>query len=220
MDHDAIHTLQYNKVVHNNRQHWLRDHIQQGVLFQSWTANNTRRSWLVSTGNDFNSGSIPSSILLQASPDPIKLLAQKLFTEEHARLESQQSGGQRYCSKETPASSALQTNWLRRTGWETTFRDAHRDILVRLAALPHYTANRPLPLGVVEGEEIFSLARDERKLVFMMAALDRLLDQCGETVRKTDVCFWVRLFRLLPTILQKVTGHRLKKHQFKALREL
>ncbi|KAJ9419302.1 hypothetical protein QL093DRAFT_2590957 [Fusarium oxysporum] len=166
----------------NSRQHRLRDHIQQGVLFQSWTENNNQRSWLVSTGNDFNSGSIPSSIPPQASPDPIKLLAQKLFTEEHARLEK------------PPASSALQTNWLRRTGWETTFRDAHRDILVRLAALPHYTANRPLPLGVVEGEEIFSLARDERKLVFMMAAQDRLLDQCGETVRKTDVCLrrWLR----------------------------
>jgi hypothetical protein len=100
---------------------------------------------------------------------------------------------------------------------------------------------------------------DERKLVFMMAALDRLLDQCGETVRKTDVClrrwlhgrfpdrpykmpfelvtksssekiyrkelkrficFWLRLFRLLPTTIQKITGHGLKKHQFRALREL
>ncbi|KAF9773994.1 hypothetical protein IL306_008078, partial [Fusarium sp. DS 682] len=109
-------------------------------------------------------GSIPSSILLQASPDPIKLLAQKLFTEEHARLGNQKSGGQRYCGKETPASSALQTNWLRRTGWETTFRDAHRDILVHLTELPHGTANQALPLGVVEGEAIFSLARDERKL--------------------------------------------------------
>ncbi|KAI8410918.1 hypothetical protein FOFC_07512, partial [Fusarium oxysporum] len=108
----------------NNRQHWLRDHIQQGILFQSWTANNTRRSWLVSTGNDFNSGSIPSSICL---------------------------------GKETPASSALQTNWLRRTGWKTAFRDAHRDILFHLTELPYGTANQALPLGV-EGEAIFSLA--------------------------------------------------------------
>ncbi|RKK61043.1 hypothetical protein BFJ69_g17165 [Fusarium oxysporum] len=243
----------------NSRQHWLRDHIQQGVLFQSWTANNTRRSWLVSTDNDVKSGSIPSSILLQASPDPIKLLAQKLFTEEHARLGNQKSGDQRYCGKETPASFALQTNWLRRTGWEMVFRDAHRDILVRLTALPHCTDNRPLPLGIVEGQAITSPARDERRLVFMMAALDRLLDQCGETVRKTDVClrrwlrgrfpdrpykmpfelvaksssekiyrkelkrfvcFWLRLFRLLPTTFQKVTGHGLKKHQFRVLREL
>jgi hypothetical protein len=127
----------------NSRQHWLRDHIQQGVLFQRWTANNTRRSWLVSTDNDVNSRSIPTSIHLQASPNPIKLLAQKLFTEEHVRLENQQSGGRRSCGKETPASSALQTNWLRRTGWETTFRNARCDVLVRLTALPHCTDNRP-----------------------------------------------------------------------------
>ncbi|KAJ0126904.1 GTP cyclohydrolase 1 [Fusarium oxysporum f. sp. albedinis] len=80
----------------NSRHHWLRDHIQRGVLIQSWTVNNTRRSWLVSTDNDFNGGSILRSILLQASPDPIKLFTQKLFTEEHARLGNQQSGGQRY----------------------------------------------------------------------------------------------------------------------------
>ncbi|KAH7231216.1 uncharacterized protein BKA55DRAFT_696108 [Fusarium redolens] len=259
MDQGLTHTLQYKKARLKSRQHWLRDHIQQGVLFQSWTANNTRRSWLVSTDNDPNGRSIPNSILLQASPDPIKLLAQKLFTEEHVRLANQQSGDQRFCGKETPASSALQTNWLRRTGWETTFRDAHRDILVRLTELPHCTANRSSPLRVVEGEVIFSLARDERKLVDMMAALDRLLDQCRETVRKADVClrrwlrgrfpdrpykmpfelvaksssekiyrtelkrfvcFWLRLFRLLPTIIQKIIGHGLKKHQFRALREL
>ncbi|RKK18945.1 hypothetical protein BFJ66_g17904, partial [Fusarium oxysporum f. sp. cepae] len=169
-----------------SRQHWLRDHIQQEVLFQSWTANNTRMSWLVSNDDDVNSRSIPSSSLLQASPDPIKLLAQKLFTEEHVRLENQQSGGRNSCGRETPASSALQTNWLRRTGWETTFRKARCDVLVRLTALPHCTDNRPLPLGVVEGDAIISPARDERRLLFMIAALDRLLDQCGETVRTTD----------------------------------
>ncbi|KAH7464027.1 hypothetical protein FOMA001_g17942 [Fusarium oxysporum f. sp. matthiolae] len=143
-------------------------------------------SWLVSNHDDVNSRSIPSSSLLQASPDSIKLLAQKLFTEEHVRLENQQSGGRNSCGRETPASSALQTNWLRRTGWETTFRKARCDVLVRLTALPHCTDNRPLPLGVVEGDAIISPARDERRLLFMVAALDRLLDQCGETVRTTD----------------------------------
>ncbi|KAM6505403.1 hypothetical protein FSOLCH5_014622 [Fusarium solani] len=93
----------------------------------------------------------------------------------------------------------------------------------------------------------------------MVAALDRLLDQCGETVRGTDVClrrwlrgrfpdrpnkapfelvtksssekvyrkelkrfvcFWLRLFRLLPVVTREVTGRGLNKHQFRALREL
>jgi hypothetical protein len=56
--------------------------------------------WLVSNDDDVNSRSIPSSILLQASPDPIKLLAQKLFTEEHVRLENQQSGGRKSCGRD------------------------------------------------------------------------------------------------------------------------
>ncbi|KAG7412160.1 hypothetical protein Forpe1208_v009610 [Fusarium oxysporum f. sp. rapae] len=37
---------------------------------------------------------------------------------------------------------------------------------------------------------------------------------------KRFICFWLRLFRLLPMTFQKVTGHGLKKHQFRVLREL
>lgn len=241
------------------RQHRLRDHIQQGVLFQSWTFNNTRRSWLVAADGHFGGRSVPSSLLLQASPDPVKQLAQKLFAEEHARLENQHSGHQRLPTGEKPTSSALQTNWMRRTGWETILKDARHDILVSLAELPECRTNRPKPLGVLGGEVIYSLARDERRLVSMVAALDRLLDQCGETVRGTDVClrrwlrgrfpdrpfkapfelvtkpssekvyrkelkrfvcFWLRLFRLLPVVTREVIGRRLNKHQFRALREL
>ncbi|KAH7243761.1 hypothetical protein B0J15DRAFT_428922, partial [Fusarium solani] len=241
------------------RQHRLRDHIQQGVLFQSWTFNNTRRSWLVGADGHFGGRSVPSSVLLQASPDPVKQLAQKLFAEEHACLENQQSGHQRLPTGETPTSSALQTNWMRRTGWETILKDARHDILVSLAELPDCRTDRPMPLGVLGGEVIYSLARDERRLASMVAALDRLLDQCGETVRGTDVClrrwlrgrfpdrpykapfelvtksssekvyrkelkrfvcFWLRLFRLLPVVTREVTGRGLNKHQFRALREL
>jgi hypothetical protein len=75
-----------------------------------------------------------------------------------------------------------------------TFRNTRCDVLVRLIALPYCTDNRPLPLGVIEGEAIVSPAHDELRLLSMMAALDRLLDQCGETVRITDVCLrrWLR----------------------------
>ncbi|KAF9774497.1 hypothetical protein IL306_007491 [Fusarium sp. DS 682] len=37
---------------------------------------------------------------------------------------------------------------------------------------------------------------------------------------KRFVCFWLQLFRLLPTTIQKITEHGLKKNQFRALREL
>ncbi|QJS76594.2 uncharacterized protein FOBCDRAFT_228354 [Fusarium oxysporum Fo47] len=86
-----------------SRQHWLLYHIQQDVLFQSWTVNNIR-SWLVSADDHFSGRSVPSNVLLQASPDPIKLFAQKLFAEEHAHLDNQQNGDQRLRGGETPIS--------------------------------------------------------------------------------------------------------------------
>ncbi|WJG35767.1 uncharacterized protein FOBCDRAFT_241825 [Fusarium oxysporum Fo47] len=83
---------------------------------------------------------------------------------------------------------------MRRTGWETMFQDTRRDILVALTELPNCRTNQPMPLGIQGEEVIYSLARDERKLASMMVALDRLLDQCGETVLRTDVCLrrWLR----------------------------
>ncbi|KAH7142235.1 hypothetical protein DER46DRAFT_673704 [Fusarium sp. MPI-SDFR-AT-0072] len=74
------------------------------------------------------------------------------------------------------------------------FKDTRRDILVALTELPNRRTNQPMPLGIQGEEVIYSLARDERKLASMMVALDRLLDQCGETVRRTDVCLrrWLR----------------------------
>ncbi|SPJ82463.1 uncharacterized protein FTOL_09868 [Fusarium torulosum] len=74
------------------------------------------------------------------------------------------------------------------------FKDTRRDILIALTELPNRRTNRPIPLGIQGEEVIYSLARDERKLASMMVALDRLLDQCGETVRRTDVCLrrWLR----------------------------
>ncbi|KAM6505404.1 hypothetical protein FSOLCH5_014623 [Fusarium solani] len=57
------------------RQHRLRDHIQQGVLFQSWTFNNTRRSWLVGADRHFGgrsvlilSNNLPKSCLQRNMP--------------------------------------------------------------------------------------------------------------------------------------------------------
>ncbi|KNB04657.1 hypothetical protein FOXG_06708 [Fusarium oxysporum f. sp. lycopersici 4287] len=173
--------------------HWLSDHIQQGLSFQSWSANDIRRSWII-TDNNPSRGSLPCSTLLQACPDAVKLLAQKLFADECARLGGVEGGRTRRYDSAAPVSIALQTNWMRRTGWETMFQDTRRNILVALTELPNCRTNQPMPLGIQGEEVIYSLARDERKLASMMVALDRLLDQCGETVRRTDVCLrrWLR----------------------------
>ncbi|KAG4279075.1 hypothetical protein FPRO04_13760 [Fusarium proliferatum] len=175
------------------KRHWLRDHIQQGLLLQSWSANDIRRSWAI-TDNNPGRGSLSCSTLLQASPDAVKHLAEKLFADERARLKEIQGGLTSLHDSASPACIALQSNWMRRTGWETMFQDTRRDILVALTELPNCRNNQPMPLGIQGEEVIYSLARDERRLASMMVALDRLLDQCGETVRRTDVCLrrWLR----------------------------
>ncbi|KAH7142951.1 hypothetical protein B0J13DRAFT_636782 [Dactylonectria estremocensis] len=57
-----------------------------------------------------------------------------------------------------------------------------------------YTPDQARQLGVHNGETLYSSVRDERRLLAILAALDRLFDRCGETARYTDVCLrrWLR----------------------------
>ncbi|KAH6975859.1 hypothetical protein EDB80DRAFT_757642 [Ilyonectria destructans] len=73
---------------------------------------------------------VNTSLLLQKTPDPIKN-----FT--------QQADQGALCGPSGSISSTLFTNWMRRTGWQTTVGEARRDILVSLSALP-CTPDRPL----------------------------------------------------------------------------
>ncbi|KAF4945221.1 hypothetical protein FGADI_12120 [Fusarium gaditjirri] len=101
------------------RQHnryWLHDHIQQGLSFQSWAANDIRRSWVVIADNNPSRGCLSCNTLLQASPDALGKFPQKLFADEWTRLGDAQRGYMKLHSSESPASSNLQTNWIRRTG--------------------------------------------------------------------------------------------------------
>ncbi|KAH7124247.1 hypothetical protein EDB81DRAFT_664950 [Dactylonectria macrodidyma] len=86
---------------------------------------------------------------------------------------------------------------MRRTGWQTLLSEARCDILISLSALP-CTPNRPLQLGILYEETLWSPVRHERRLALMVAALDRLFDQCADTVRCSDVCLRRWLRRILP----------------------
>ncbi|KAI8648060.1 hypothetical protein NCS56_01537500 [Fusarium sp. Ph1] len=57
--------------------HWLRDHIQGGLVLQSWTAQGVQRSWIV--GHDDAqkpARQMNASLLLQETPDAIRNFAQ------------------------------------------------------------------------------------------------------------------------------------------------
>ncbi|CAM1507685.1 Fc.00g073260.m01.CDS01 [Cosmosporella sp. VM-42] len=175
------------------KRYWMRDHIQEGLWLQSWAARDIQRSWIVSGGEALDQRFFSNHLLLEACPDPIKDLAQQLCAEEHTHL-AVQRGAQRAYEPGMPTTSTLMTNWMRRTGWQAIFGDARRDILVSLVQLPCTIADQALHLGTLGDETLYSPARDERRLVLVVAALDRLLDQCGDTVRRTDVCVrrWLR----------------------------
>ncbi|KAH7113142.1 hypothetical protein B0J13DRAFT_657313 [Dactylonectria estremocensis] len=170
---------------------WLRDHIEDNLTVQSWKANDIHHSWIVSAGSrQLGQEATGNTRFLQAAPDSIKDFAQQLFAEECEHLERQ--SGERPPDESGPAKELL-TNWMRRTGWKDTFSRARRDILMTLSEMPWIYGQR-FYLGAHDGKELYSSVGDECKLASIIAALDRLFDRCGETVRYTDVSVrrWLR----------------------------
>ncbi|KAI8710965.1 hypothetical protein NCS52_01509900 [Fusarium sp. LHS14.1] len=126
---------------------------------------------------------------------------------------------------------------MRRTGWDRTFEGADCQILISLSSLP-MLSSQPLYLGMHRGgHELSSSATDENRLLSIVAALDRLFDQCGETAPfklvsqsnsertyrnefKRCICFWLRVWRLPRAISRSVTGRIFTTHQRKMLEEL
>jgi hypothetical protein len=44
------------KLAARQKHYWLRDHIQEGLLFQSWAAKDVRRSWIIISGGSPGQG--------------------------------------------------------------------------------------------------------------------------------------------------------------------
>jgi hypothetical protein len=109
---------------------------------------------------------------LQSRPNAVQTFTQQLLREEYGRLDKQ-SDSPRPDGSSTYASSALLTNWMRRTGWAEMFGKTRRDILVCLLQLPDASgvARR---LGIHDSITLYSSATDECRLAVIMAALDRL----------------------------------------------
>jgi hypothetical protein len=127
-----------------------------------------------------------------AATEAACLFTEKLYTEERNYLLENESRVRQ--DPETIASNpALMTNWMRRTSWEKTFRDADCGLIVALSALPSLKGGRFVYDGG-SGITISPIPNDEQRLVLIIAALDRLFDRCADTVRHTDVSIrrWLR----------------------------
>ncbi|KAH7361356.1 hypothetical protein BKA66DRAFT_592980 [Pyrenochaeta sp. MPI-SDFR-AT-0127] len=91
------------------------------------------------------------------------------------------------------ADMALNTNWMRRTGWGKIIADGNRKLLVVLAQLL-YGAGKGLFLGKHGNTNLFSRREDEKRVMVIVAALDRAFDRCEDTVKHTDTSIrcWLR----------------------------
>jgi hypothetical protein len=114
---------------------------------------------------------------------------------------------------------ALNTNWIRRTGWAQTFAGADRKLLVKLAQISQ-VVEQSLFLGTHNGTDLYSGKADEQRLVLMVAALGRVFEQCEDTVRHMDVSIrcWLRsqctarpYSALLDLVGRKSTSHNYQR---------
>lgn len=107
-------------------------------------------------------------------------------------------------------------DWLGRTRWKTTFRNTTLSTLTSLAELPHpgWPLSLPPLFDGEEAEEEESPSEtpfaDERKILVMLSALDRLFDRCDDTLRHTKLP--IRLW------LRSTSPHRLRNTSLESIR--
>lgn len=75
---------------------------------------------------------------------------------------------------------AERSPWIERIGWEDTYRDLNRAVLLSLLGLPSRSGHSDLHLGhhVLGGQEvaIVSLAKDEQRIAVLLVLFDQLMD--------------------------------------------
>jgi hypothetical protein len=204
--------------------HWLRDHIIDNLALQSWTLKDIKRAWVITLVRVQTQGSHRSDDRpLQPIPDSIQCFADKLLHEERHRLGLYPTDLNPLADADVAPAHALLTNWMRRTGWDRTFEGANSRILISLLTLPTTSSQPALYLGMHSGQELSSSVTDENKLLSIIGALDRLFDQCGETVRFTDVSIrrWLRSrfpdrpYKAPFELVSQSTSERLYRNEFK-----
>ena len=183
------------------KQDWLRDHIQHNIIVQSWTANDVRNSWIVKPLQGPTVPILQAGFPLDTAGTDARLQAhaEQIVSEERHRLRAEH-GQSSPCGQDTvstirsAASSALMTNWLRRTGWSVLLEGVHKRRALTLCKLPSRACQ---PLRIIDSTGIVvyeSSTADEQRLIRILLAADWLLDRCYDTVRHTDVAIrrWLR----------------------------
>ncbi|KID80850.1 RecQ helicase TLH3 [Metarhizium guizhouense ARSEF 977] len=115
--------------------YWLRDHIQDDILFQSWLLGDILAAWRVSA----SAVEEPTLALLAVKDAELDRQAEAICAAELQRLTSaslssplQPSARPSARTAREPLSPILVSNWMRQTGWEALFANANRRLLIAI----------------------------------------------------------------------------------------
>ncbi|EXU95183.1 hypothetical protein X797_011731 [Metarhizium robertsii] len=115
--------------------YWLRDHIQDDILFQSWLPGDILAAWRVSA----SAVEEPTLALLAVKDAELDRQAEAICAAELQRLTSaslssplQPSARPSARTAREPLSPILVSNWMCRTGWEALFANANRRLLIAI----------------------------------------------------------------------------------------
>jgi hypothetical protein len=164
---------------------WLRDGVESDLQLQSWTINGARDFWVVQRK------STNVELDVHGSPRRRRVVAIMHEEEEEQWLEE---GRQKQSATDTGVDDlALTSNWMRRTGWVTTFDGVDRQLLQALCQRPSCD-DRRLELGRHGAEVFYSSAGDEKRLSMIGKAVNHFLERCEDTAEHTNhsVRCWLR----------------------------
>ena len=168
----------------SDQTHWLRDSVESDLQLQSWTINGARDFWVVQRS------STDVELDVHGSPRRRRQVA-IMHEEEEQWLEE---GRQKQSAADTGVDDlALTSNWMRRTGWTTTFNSVDRQLLQALCRSPSWD-DRRLELGRHGAEAFYSSAGDEKRLSMIGKAVDHFFERCEDTAEHTNhsVRCWLR----------------------------
>ena len=140
----------------SDRKHWLCDNIDTNVQLQSWTLNGARGYWVIS------GKASPADATLNPDCSPLRRQQVAAMHEEETRRLAERFTNHK--ATDTGIDDlALTSNWIRRTGWASTFAGANRRLLQALSQSPARDGRR-LQLGEYGARTLSSSADDERRL--------------------------------------------------------
>jgi hypothetical protein len=149
------------------------DDLYQDVQLQTWASGASRKYWIVRRA---------------LTHDPLRIFSGSSHLDAiHQRERAYIAACDREAMQETGVKKLeLTSPWMERTKWAHVYEGTRRDLLVKISEVrKSWSYNQDFPIGHHEGVNLVSKRSDEQKIWQLMAALDRALDRCEETMRRT-----------------------------------